>query len=96
MALVALGVASVGCNETVWLLHWSPLQQTMLQSSKDQALRVSKNILKFLQPSVTFGQAIQPLATLARTTVEPLVNLYLPAAEKQLSVVGDVQFSTVD
>lgn len=58
MALVVgvvgvVGVASVGCNETVWLLHSSPLQQTMLQSSKDKPSRASKNILKFLQPSVT-------------------------------------------
>lgn len=45
---------------------------------------------------ILLGQAIQPRATPARTTEEPLVNLYLPAAEKQLSVVGDVQFWIVD
>lgn len=53
MALVAVGVASVGCNETVWLLHWSPLQHTMLQSSKDQSSSESKNVVKPAQPTVT-------------------------------------------
>lgn len=93
---VAVGVASVGFNETVWLLHRSPLQQTMLQSSNDQSSSELKKAVKALQPSVTSGQAIQPRLTPARTTVEPFLNLYLPAAEKQLSVVGEVQFWTVD
>ena len=53
MALVAVGVVSVGFNETVWLLHWSPLQHTMLQSCNDQSSRESKKTLKPLQPSVT-------------------------------------------
>ena len=54
IALVAVGaVASVGFNEMVWLLHRSPLQHTMLQSTKDQSSSESTYILKFLQPSVT-------------------------------------------
>ena len=54
MALVAEGVASVGFNETVWLLHRSPLQHIMLQSSKDLAPESSelKRFVKPLQPSV--------------------------------------------
>ena len=53
MAQVAVGVASVGFNEMLWLLHRSPLQHTKLQSSKDQSSSASTNILKSLQPSVT-------------------------------------------
>ena len=54
MALVAVGdVASVGFNEMVWLLHRSPLQHTMLQSSNNQFLTERRKVVKVLQPSVT-------------------------------------------
>ena len=43
---------------------------------------------------ILLGQAIQPREAPTRTTVEPLVNLYLPIAEKQVSVAGFVQFWT--
>ena len=54
MALVAVGdVASVGFNEMVWLLHRSPLQHTMLQSSNNRFLIERRKVVKVLQPSVT-------------------------------------------
>ena len=54
MALVAVGeVASVGFNSTVWLLHRSPLQHTMLQSSNVRLATELKRAVRPLQPSVT-------------------------------------------
>ena len=54
MVLVAVGdVPSVGFNEMVWLLHRSPLQHTMLQSSNVQLATELKKAVKPLQPSVT-------------------------------------------
>ena len=50
---------SVGCvvgrsgKSTVWLLHLSPLQHTMLHFSKLHSASASNQSLKSLQPSVT-------------------------------------------